>query len=67
MPGPVTFIQFHLVVPGSMTVAAAHEICDRIESALREKYQGARVAIHIEPERQGEARRASSSGRDAEG
>ncbi len=48
--GPVTFIQFHLVVPGSMTVAAAHDICDRIEDALREKVAGASVAIHIEPE-----------------
>ena len=48
--GPVTFIQFHLIVPGSMTVAAAHDICDRIENTLQEKVQGARVAIHIEPE-----------------
>jgi cation diffusion facilitator family transporter len=48
--GPVTFIQFHLVVPASMTVAAAHEICDRIENALREKLPGARIAIHVEPE-----------------
>ncbi len=48
--GPLTFIQFHLIVPGSMTVAAAHEICDRIENALQEKVEGARVAIHIEPE-----------------
>ena len=33
-----------------MTVAAAHEICDRIESALQDKIDDARVAIHIEPE-----------------
>ena len=33
--GRVTFIEFHLVVPGSMTVAASHQICDRIEEALR--------------------------------
>ncbi|MFZ1107149.1 MAG: cation diffusion facilitator family transporter [Rhodomicrobium sp.] len=48
--GPVTFIQFHLVVPADMTVAAAHDICDRIESRLREAVSGARVAIHVEPE-----------------
>ncbi len=48
--GPATFIQFHLIVPGSMTVAAAHDICDRIEHALQEKVEGARVEIHIEPE-----------------
>jgi cation diffusion facilitator family transporter len=48
--GPVTFIQFHLVVPATMTVARAHEICDRIENALREEVPGARIAIHVEPE-----------------
>ena len=34
--GRVTFIEFHLVVPGTMTVAASHHICDRIEQALQE-------------------------------
>jgi cation diffusion facilitator family transporter len=48
--GPVTFIQFHLIVPGEMTVAHAHEICDRIEYELKARIEGARVAIHIEPE-----------------
>jgi cation diffusion facilitator family transporter len=48
--GPVTFIQFHLVVPASLTVAEAHDICDRIENALRETVPGARIAIHVEPE-----------------
>ncbi len=48
--GPVTFIEFHLVVPGGMTVAAAHEICDRIENALSVAVPGARIAIHVEPE-----------------
>ena len=48
--GPVTFIEFHLVVPGSMTVAASHQICDRIEQALQETVHGAEVLIHVEPE-----------------
>ncbi|MGO8954293.1 MAG: cation diffusion facilitator family transporter [Rhodomicrobium sp.] len=48
--GPVTFIQFHLVVPATMTVVDAHEICDRIERALKETVPGARIAIHVEPE-----------------
>ena len=48
--GPVTFIQFHLVVPASMTVTKAHDICDRIENALWETVPGARVTIHVEPE-----------------
>ncbi len=52
--GPATFIEFHLVVPGSMTVAEAHAICDRLEAALAEVVTGAQVLIHVEPE--GEAR-----------
>jgi cation diffusion facilitator family transporter len=48
--GRVTFIEFHLVVPGKMTVAASHEICDRIEAALKEAVHGAQVQIHVEPE-----------------
>jgi cation diffusion facilitator family transporter len=48
--GPVTFIQFHLVVPENMTVTKAHDICDHIENALRESVPGARVTIHVEPE-----------------
>ena len=38
--GPVTFIQFDLVVPASMTVAEAHGICDRIEDGLRQTLHG---------------------------
>jgi cation diffusion facilitator family transporter len=52
--GRVTFIEFHLVVPGTMTVADAHKICDRIEDALRDEVPGAEVLIHVEPD--GEAR-----------
>jgi cation diffusion facilitator family transporter len=48
--GRVTFIEFHLVVPGKMTVAASHVICDRIETALTEAVHGAQVLIHVEPE-----------------
>jgi cation diffusion facilitator family transporter len=48
--GPTTFLEFHLVVPGEMTVAAAHEICDRVELGLKEEMQGMFITIHIEPE-----------------
>jgi cation diffusion facilitator family transporter len=48
--GRVTFIEFHLVVPGNMTVATSHEICDRIEAALTKAVPGAQVLIHVEPE-----------------
>jgi cation diffusion facilitator family transporter len=48
--GPATFIEFHLVVPGETSVFDAHEICDRVEAALREAIDGARITIHVEPE-----------------
>jgi cation diffusion facilitator family transporter len=48
--GRATFIDFHLVVPGTMTVADAHRICDRIEKALEAEIEGAEVVSHVEPE-----------------
>lgn len=48
--GKSTFVDFHLVVPGTMPVDKAHEICDRIEEAIAEDVPGARVTIHVEPE-----------------
>lgn len=48
--GKTTFIDFHLVVPGSMTVEVAHNICDRIEAAIAADVPGARITIHVEPE-----------------
>jgi cation diffusion facilitator family transporter len=48
--GRKTFIEFHLVVPGNISVAEAHEICDRIEAALKAEIPGAAITIHVEPE-----------------
>lgn len=48
--GKVTFIDFHLVVPKAMTVGDAHDICDRIEAALKVAIEGAITSIHVEPE-----------------
>ena len=49
--GRMTFIEFHLVVPGDSRVADAHEICDRIEEALKADMDGdALITIHVEPE-----------------
>jgi cation diffusion facilitator family transporter len=48
--GRVTFIEFHLVVPGQMTVSEAHRICDQLEAALRADDEDRRVTIHVEPE-----------------
>jgi len=48
--GRQTFLEFHLVVPGAMTVKDAHAICDRIEAALKAEMEGLMITIHVEPE-----------------
>lgn len=48
--GKMIFIDFHLVVPGAMTVEAAHQICDVIEARLRDAVENAQITIHVEPE-----------------
>ncbi len=48
--GRLTFLDFHLVVPGAMTVFDAHTICDRIEAALKREVAGLMITIHVEPE-----------------
>ena len=48
--GKLTFIEFHLVVAGTMTVENSHAICDRIEAKLREAVGDVQVTIHVEPD-----------------
>jgi len=48
--GSATFVEFHLVVPGDLTVAAAHDICDSIEASLKKLTPECVVTIHVEPE-----------------
>ncbi len=48
--GRVTFIDFHLVVDGTMPVREAHDICDRIEAALIAELGQPVVTIHVEPD-----------------
>jgi len=50
--GSTTFIEFDLVVPGTMTVQDSHDICDRVETALRAHLGNAVINIHVEPERE---------------
>jgi divalent metal cation (Fe/Co/Zn/Cd) transporter len=59
--GKTTFIEFHLVVPGNMTVVESHEICDRLERAIEKAIEGADVTIHVEPDH--EAKQVSMLGR----
>lgn len=55
--GHRAFLEFHLVVPGRMSVEEAHALCDRLEKRLKERVAGLEVVIHVEPEaeRQGPA------------
>lgn len=48
--GRATFIEFHLVVPGTLSVADAHDMCDRVEAALKAEVADCVVTIHVEPE-----------------
>ena len=48
--GAITFIDFHLVVPGEISVFDAHEICDRVEQKLQAEIGEAQITIHVEPE-----------------
>lgn len=48
--GRAIFIDFHLVVAGTMSVEEAHTICDGIEAKLREAVSHAQITIHVEPE-----------------
>lgn len=48
--GRMTFIDFHLVVDGSMTVDASHAICDRIETAIKSLHPNSVISIHVEPD-----------------
>ncbi len=48
--GRIVFVDFHLVVEGGMSVTQAHDICDRLERALKAEIGEAQVTIHVEPD-----------------
>ncbi len=50
MAGRQTFLQFHLVVPGGMSVSEAHDICDRIEAGIAADMPNMVTIIHVEPD-----------------
>jgi cation diffusion facilitator family transporter len=47
--GPEIFIEFHLVVPGSVTVLQSHDLSDHLESDLKTEFPWANITIHAEP------------------
>jgi cation diffusion facilitator family transporter len=52
--GKTTFVDFDLVVSGAMTVSRSHDICDRLEAALKDALGEAIVTIHVEPDEKAE-------------
>ena len=48
--GRMMFIDFHLVVASDMTVTQAHDICDRLERAIKHEYPDALISVHVEPD-----------------
>jgi cation diffusion facilitator family transporter len=47
--GPRRFVDFHLLVPGVLTVEKAHGVASAIEEAIRGVSPGIEVTVHIEP------------------
>lgn len=47
--GSRRFIDFHLLVPGEMSVFEAHDLCELIETEIETNLERAEVTIHVEP------------------
>jgi len=47
--GSRDFVDFHLLVPGELTVQRAHEVTHRLEDAVTTALPRAEVTVHVEP------------------
>jgi cation diffusion facilitator family transporter len=47
--GSTRFIDFHLLVPGDMSVSATHSLIQRIEQAIHRAFEDCEITIHAEP------------------
>ena len=47
--GTHDFVQFHVDLPGNMTVQRAHDIIDRVEADLCRRFPAMELLIHIDP------------------
>jgi cation diffusion facilitator family transporter len=47
--GTRRFVDFHLLVPGALSVREAHELTAGIEAAIRTALPGIEITVHIEP------------------
>ncbi|MDJ0641186.1 MAG: cation diffusion facilitator family transporter [Erythrobacter sp.] len=48
--GTRDFVQFHVDLPGNMTVEQAHDIVERVEADLESHFPNMELLIHIDPE-----------------
>lgn len=48
--GAHDFVQFHVDLPGSMTVAEAHDVIERVEADLCGEFPRMELLIHIDPQ-----------------
>jgi cation diffusion facilitator family transporter len=49
------FVDFHLLVPGAITVQAGHDRCKAIEAEICSRLPNTLVTIHVEPQEDGDA------------
>ena len=47
--GHYRFVDFHLELPGDISLAKVHDICDQIEKEIESKLENTEVTIHVEP------------------
>ena len=50
--GTQDFVQFHVWVEPSMTVAEAHHVMEEVENALEREFPGTEILIHLDPDGQ---------------
>ncbi|KTF69106.1 cation diffusion facilitator family transporter [Sphingomonas sp. HT-1] len=44
------FVQFHVSMRPTMTIAAAHDVVERLEAALAEAFPDTEILIHVDPD-----------------
>jgi cation diffusion facilitator family transporter len=47
--GSERFVELHMVMPRDVSVEKAHNMCDRLEQAIKDKLPNSSVTIHVEP------------------
>ncbi|MET0308247.1 MAG: cation diffusion facilitator family transporter [Sphingomonas sp.] len=47
--GALDFVQFHIAMDPEMTVAAAHDVVEKLETELGAEFPGTEILIHIDP------------------